>query len=115
VCVCVYVWLDWLTAAICLFRLGFDDVHMDMFFMALDPERVGLDNIENGTVCDFGHNSLVYTTALSSQVVESDSRDSDNDLDNDDMMPDDISVDDDEDDDVLTDLLSDDFVAFLKS
>jgi hypothetical protein len=25
------------------FALGFDDVHVDMFFMALDPEPVGLD------------------------------------------------------------------------
>ena len=80
--------------------------------------RVGLDNIEYGTVCDFGDNALDCMTTLSSRVVESDSSDSDNDRDvdfndnNNDMMPDDISVDDDEDDDVLNDLLSDDFVAF---
>ena len=83
--------------------------------------RVGLDNIEYGTVCDFGDNAFYRMTTLSSRVVESDSSDSDNDCDvdfndnNNDMMPDDISVDDDEDDDILTDLLSDDFVAFLKS
>jgi hypothetical protein len=58
-------------------------------------------------------------TTLSSRVVESDSSDSDHDGDDNDnmIMPDDISVGDDEDynNDVLSDLLSDDFVAFLQS
>ena len=104
-CACICVCIYWLSDCLC-------------------TERVGLDNIENGFVCDFGDNALDYMTTLSSRVVESDSSDSDHDGDddyiddNDDMiMPDDVSVGDDENNnnDVLSDLLSDDFVAFLQS
>ena len=41
---------------------GFDKVTLDCHFMAIDPERVGLKNIEVPVVCDFGDNVLDYMT-----------------------------------------------------
>jgi hypothetical protein len=107
------------------FVLGFDDTCMDMYFMALDPERVGLENVENGKVCDFGDNVLDYETN-GGRTVESDISDSDGSdneggaadaVSDDGTMSDEVSADeggDDDDDDVMTDLLSTNFVKFLK-
>ena len=44
------------------FALGFDVDTLEVHFMAVDPERVGLENIEVPQVCDFGDNSLDYLT-----------------------------------------------------
>ena len=44
------------------FALGFDVETLDCCFMAVDPERVGLHNIEVPQVCDFGDNELDYMT-----------------------------------------------------
>jgi hypothetical protein len=42
--------------------VGFDEDDLNCHFMALDPERVGLDNIEVPQICDFGDNVLDYMT-----------------------------------------------------
>ena len=39
---------------------GFDDDTIKFQFMDIDPERVGLENIEVPQVCDFGDNQLDY-------------------------------------------------------
>jgi hypothetical protein len=98
------------------FALGFDDAKMDMFFMALDPERVGLENIENGTMCDFGDNVLEYATNRG-RTVESESEGEGDEAASDGGMMSDERSDDDDDfaDDVASDLLSNDFMKFLQS
>lgn len=45
-----------------LYITGFDAETLDIHFMALDPERVGLENIEVPQICDFGDNELDYMT-----------------------------------------------------
>jgi hypothetical protein len=45
-----------------LLLLGFDEDTLDCHFMALDPERVGIDNVEVPQICDFGDNVLDYMT-----------------------------------------------------
>ena len=42
--------------------VGFDEDDLNCHCMALDPERVGLDNIEVPQICDFGDNVLDYMT-----------------------------------------------------
>jgi len=102
------------------FALGFDDSSMEMFFLALDPERVGLENIENGTVCDFGDNILDYLTTSGHAVEDLDSSDSEEE----DEEPDDVmGIEDDHSDDsgesdqgapFLPDLISPAFINFLQ-
>ena len=46
------------------FALGFDEDSLNVHFMALDPERVGIENIEVPQICDFGDNVLDYMTRV---------------------------------------------------
>jgi hypothetical protein len=89
------------------FALGFDEDALEFHFMALDPERVGLENIEVPQVCDFGDNELDYMTRRGRLVVDDITDDDDDDVDdvNDDVVEDvvdddvdDASIDDDDSD-----------------
>ena len=71
--------------------------------MAIDPERVGLQNIEVPQVCDFGDNELDYMTRRGRVVdnnvdVLNDCADDDDNHDDDDDNHDDDDDDDDDDD-----------------
>ena len=76
------------------FALGFDVNSLHCHFIGLDPERVGLENIEVPQLCDFGDNILDYMTRGGHLS------DDDVDVDVDDVVDDDD--DDDDDDDVCT-------------
>jgi hypothetical protein len=69
-----------------LLLIGFDRTTLDCHFMAIDPERVGLKNIEVPQICDFGDNILDYLTKggrangtstddVEGEVIESESDD----------------------------------------
>jgi len=77
--------------------------------MALDPERVGLDNIEVPQICDFGDNELDYLTRRGRYSEESEGNEDvtseqrlvlgdDDDVDDDDDDEDDDDEDDGDDD-----------------
>ena len=77
--------------------------------MALDPERVGLDNIEVPQICDFGDNELDYLTRRGRYTEESEGNEDvtseqrlvlgdDDDVDDDDDDEDDDDEDDGDDD-----------------
>lgn len=115
------------------FALGFDMDEMEFNFFALDPERVGLENIEVPQVCDFGDNALEYMTArkntFNEDKVDDNGIDDDNDddalynFDKDSDDDDCVSVgsrsnssdDDNADDDRYNNVLPTNFVAFLRS
>ena len=78
------------------FALGFDLEDSVFHFMALDPERVGLENIEVPQVCDFGDNVLDYMTRRGHMKENVDDVDDVDDVDVDD-------VDDDDDECILND------------
>ena len=81
------------------FALGFDVNSLHCHFIGLDPERVGLENIEVPQLCDFGDNILDYMTR-GGHVSDGDDDDNDDDVDDDVDDVDDVDVDDDDDVDV---------------
>jgi hypothetical protein len=67
------------------FAMGFDEENMEFQFMALDPERVGLANVEVPAICDFGDNVLEYmSSSKQKSPVNNINNNDDNDDDNDD-------------------------------
>lgn len=107
---------------------GFDDDTMEFQFIAIDPERVGLENIEVPQVCDFGDNQLDYMTRRrhrdvgeSTDVKDDDYLDIDNDDDECDAMSDCSSSSEDSTASIKSDrndyhgILPAKFIAFLKS
>ena len=102
------------------FALGFDDT-LDVHFIALDPERVGLENIEVAEICDFGDNVLDYMTRGGHMRGEKEDRDDEEENDSND----DLSVGSDSDDsacssdsqpeDKYSGIIPLKLVAFLKS
>jgi hypothetical protein len=105
------------------FALGFDSDALQFQFMAIDPERVGLQNIEVPQVCDFGDNELDYMTRRGRVVdnksvdVLNDCSDNDNDNDDDDDDDDDDANIDNDDSDVqsISSSSSEDSIASTKS
>ena len=90
--------------------VGFDADSLVCHFMALDPERVGLENIEVPQICDFGDNELDYLTRRghftevsggneNGTCEHSVERGNDNENDDDDDDDDDDDNEDDEEDD----------------
>jgi hypothetical protein len=61
------------------FALGYDATDMDMFFLALDHERVGVNIIETTEITDFGDNVLSYLTKDGPVKDNSDDDDDDDD------------------------------------
>ena len=105
------------------FALGFDSDALQFQFMAIDPERVGLQNIEVPQVCDFGDNELDYMTRRG-RVVDNNvdvlndcADDDDNHDDDDDNHDDDDANIDNDDDDVqsISSSSSEDSIASTKS
>jgi hypothetical protein len=61
-----------------LLLIGFDEDTLDCHFMALDPERVGIDNVEVPQICDFGDNVLDYMTCgghINESHIDGDNKD----------------------------------------
>ena len=94
--------------------------------MALDPERVGVTNIEVPQVTDFGDNTLDYLTrgghlSESVEVIDSSSSDDDNDGDGDYDSDDSsysltsASSDSDSESDAYHGILPSKFIAFLRT